>query len=186
MDPARSALCGALAALAVCAAPAYARSGPVTAPGAVTLTPVTGTPGARVQLRVAGCPADKATAASEAFVTDARLAKDAAGLFAETTVRSTAAPGTYAVRVRCDGGAGTAEGRLTVTAHGDARPAEHPSRFVHRPPAPSPVAPVPAGGGGTAAAADPPGVPGLVLAGGTALAAAGATWYRRRTDTGRR
>ncbi|MEV8476470.1 hypothetical protein [Streptomyces sp. NPDC051173] len=186
MDPARSALCAALAALAVCAAPAYAQDGPVTMPGAVSLTPVTGTPGSRVQLRVAGCATDKATATSPAFVTDARLAKDRAGLFAETTVRSTAAPGTYAVRVRCDGRDGTGEGRLTVVAHEDARSPEHAGRAVRRPPAPSPVAPVPAGGGGTAAAADPPGVPGLVLAGGTALAAAGVTWYRRRTPVGRR
>ncbi|MFI1797102.1 hypothetical protein ACH427_07030 [Streptomyces sp. NPDC020379] len=186
MDPARSALCGALAAVAVCAAPACAQDAPVTRPGAVSLAPVTGTPGSRVQLRVAGCATDKATATSPAFVTDARLAKDATGMLAETTLRSTAAPGTYAVKVRCDGRDGTAEGRLTVVAPQGARSPEHTGRAAHRPPAASPVAPVPAGGGGTAAAADPPGAPGLVLAGGTALAAAGVTWYRRRTDTGRR
>ncbi|GAA0330506.1 hypothetical protein [Streptomyces blastmyceticus] len=185
MDPVRSALCGAAAAVAVCTAPAYAHEGPATMSGTVSLTPVTSTPGSRVQLRVAGCADDKATATSEAFVSDARLAKDSAGLFAETTVRSTTAPGTYTVKVRCDGHGGTAEGRLTIVKHLDERARAHAAHAVPRTP-PSPVAPVPAGGGGTAAAADPPGVPGLVLAGGTALAAAAATRHRRRADTGRR
>ncbi|WP_102916818.1 hypothetical protein [Streptomyces eurocidicus] len=127
---ARVALCGALTAVAVCAAPAYAhppghpsdrspgRTGadhePVTMSGTIEMTPVTSHPGAQVQLRLAGCGGDRATATSEAFVSDARLRGDSAGLFARATVRSTVAPGTYAVRIDCVGHDAAAEGRLTI------------------------------------------------------------------------
>ncbi|MFF7729659.1 hypothetical protein [Streptomyces sp. NPDC008001] len=213
MDAVRLALCGALAAVAVCAPPAHAGDEPATMSGTIELTPVSSHPGGRVHLRVAGCSGDKATAASEAFVADARLAKDSAGLFAEAAVRSSVDPGVYPVRVTCDGDDATAEGKLTVVPHGkplpppsgheqvpppspapqsdrdralDSRPAVHPQPPRQQAPhePPAPVAPVPAGGGATAAE-NAPGTPGLVLAGVTALIATGLIWHRRRTESSR-
>ncbi|CAM5533671.1 hypothetical protein [Streptomyces abikoensis] len=208
MHVVRLALCGALAAVAVCAPAAHAGDEPATMSGTIELTPVSSHPGGQVQLRVAGCSGDRATAASEAFVADARLARDSAGLFAAAAVRSSVDPGVYPVRVACDGEDAVAEGKLTVVPHGkplpparehdhvalpsptprddreramDSRPAVHPQpqRASHEPP--EPVAPVPAGGGGTAAE-NAPGTPGLVLAGITALIATGLIWHRRRTE----
>ncbi|MFE0047836.1 hypothetical protein [Streptomyces albireticuli] len=235
----RAALCGALTAVAVCAAPAYAHPsghpsarfpdsadadyGPVTMSGTIEMTPVTSHPGAQVQLRLAGCASDRATATSEAFVADARLNKDSAGLFAEAAVRSTVAPGTYAVRVDCDGHDAVAEGRLTIvdaneplperpdnralnteagagytagpgSAHDDraAHPAQgEQGRTSHDAPASpavpvDPVSAVSAGNGSTSLASAEPGTPGLVLAGTTALIAAGLIWHRRRNEAAAR
>ncbi|MEU4210484.1 hypothetical protein AB0F13_10905 [Streptomyces sp. NPDC026206] len=131
MASARIALCGALTLLAaVSAVPAQAHDGPVTTSGTIELTPVTSRPGADVRLRVSGCAGARATATSEAFVADAKLAKDPAGMVAETTVRETATAGTYPVRVHCDGRDTTAAGELTVVTDGrelpDPRPAGHP------------------------------------------------------------
>ncbi|MGW1075658.1 hypothetical protein [Streptomyces sp. NPDC002537] len=185
MDPLRSALCAALAALAVGTAPAYATDGPVTMSGTVGLTPVTSTPGGHVRLRVAGCATDKGLAASPAFVSDARMAKDAAGLFTEATVRPATPPGSYPVRVECDGR--RTEGRLTIVTEEQYRREvrAHDAR-ADRQPRRGPVAPVPAGGGGTVAAPEPPGTPGLVLAGAGTLLAAGLIWHRRRAYAARR
>ncbi|MFI9238325.1 hypothetical protein [Streptomyces sp. NPDC053079] len=181
MASVRFALCGALtAAAAVCAVPAHAHDGPVTMSGTIELTPVTSRPGAEVQLRVSGCASQRATATSEAFVADAKLAKDSAGMFAEATVRETVPAGTYPVRVHCDGYDATAVGKLTVVTDGsdisdrsDAR-GDHMGGSDHsdgrtdhdrrdhdrgergdqdgRDPYAhsSPIAPVPAGAGGTA------------------------------------
>ncbi|ARZ69960.1 hypothetical protein M1P56_03740 [Streptomyces sp. HU2014] len=243
----RVALCGALTAVAVCVTPAHAHPsgypsapfpdrtgadyGPVTMSGTIEMTPVTSHPGAQVQLRLGGCGGDRGIATSEAFVADTRLNRDSAGLFAEATVRSTVAPGTYAVRVHCDGHDAVAEGRLTIvdaneplprpdnrtlntgtgtgagtgTAYSDRTGrAEHPDGPAHPPqgepgdgtdrrtshdapvsPVP-PVSAVPAGGGGATLASDEPGTPGLVLAGTTALIAAGLIWHRRRNDAAAR
>ncbi|MEU1781706.1 hypothetical protein ABZ545_19765 [Streptomyces abikoensis] len=211
MDAVRSALCGALtaAALVAGAGAADANDGPVTMSGTMELTPVTSRPGAEVQLRVSGCAGDRGTATSEAFVSDAKLAKDSAGLFAEATVREAVRPGTYPVRVSCDGSEHTAEGRLTVVTDGsDARRGEYPDADHpaagsladhddhaaltgrdHRLGHSSPVAPVPAGGGGStthAAAVEPPDTAGLVLAGTTAAIAGALIWHRRRTTAARR
>lgn len=211
MDAVRSALCGAViaAALVAGAGPAHANDGPVTMSGTMELTPVTTRPGAEVQLRVSGCAGERGTATSEAFVSDAKLAKDSAGLFAEATIREAVRPGTYPVRVSCDGTEATAEGRLTVVTDGsdalrdDHPDADHPAagsladrgdhgpltgrdrRLGHH----SPVAPVPAGGGGStsrAAAVEPPDTAGLVLAGTTAAIAGALIWHRRRTAAARR
>ncbi|MFD0383852.1 hypothetical protein ACFQ2B_20540 [Streptomyces stramineus] len=122
MDSVRRALCGALASVALCAAPAFADDNPATMSGTIELTPVTSHPGAQVQLRVAGCANNRATATSEAFVADATLAKDSAGLFAEATVRKTVAPGTYRVQVRCDGYDSVAKGRLTILSEDEPLP----------------------------------------------------------------
>ncbi|GGX69211.1 hypothetical protein [Streptomyces hiroshimensis] len=211
MDSVRLALCGALAAVAVCAPAAHANDEPATMSGTIELTPVSSHPGGQVQLRVAGCGGNRATAASEAFVTDAKLAKDSAGLFAEATVRGAVDPGVYPVRVNCDGYDAVAEGKLTVVPHGKPlppsrghdqvalppqaqvpqpspqravpeRPSVHPQEQQKPPEQQAPVAPVPAGGGGTAAE-NAPGTPGLVLAGITALIASGLIWHRRRTES---
>ncbi|MEW2580207.1 hypothetical protein [Streptomyces syringium] len=210
MDSARFTFCGALVAAAVvCAAPAYAVDDPATMSGTVELTPVTSYPGGEVQLRVSGCGNNRATASSEAFVSDAVLAKDSAGLFAEATVRSTVAPGVYPVKVNCEGYDATAAGRLTIVKEGEEpegardrqddrvgaethdRPEGGQPPGDHTLPDSSsselPVAPVPAGGGGTSmATAEAPGTPGLVLAGSTALIAAGVIWYRRRNEAAQR
>ncbi|MEU7163737.1 hypothetical protein AB0A70_03690 [Streptomyces morookaense] len=211
MDSFRIALCGAVtAAVAVCtgtlsAGPARAADGPATMSGTIELTPVSARPGSEVQLRISGCRSERATATSEAFVSDARLAKDSAGLFAEATIRQTARAGTYPVKVMCDGYNSTAQGRLTVVPYGrdlpepqaaPQPPEQRSAPVVHDGLGPheahtlpgghfaSPVAPVPAGGGGTARVAVPeaPDTPGLVLAGTTAAIAGGLIWYRRRTD----
>ncbi|KNB49590.1 hypothetical protein AC230_29525 [Streptomyces caatingaensis] len=185
--------------VAVGTAPAHALDDPpATRTGTVELVPVTSRPGADVQVRVSGCAGDRATAVSEAFVTDARLARDTTGHFAEATVRSTTSAGTYPVRVSCDGREDVAEGVLTVVPdavpdgrdghaalgreHENAQDHEHEREHG------VPVAPVPAGGGGTApaAAAGTPGTPGLVLGGAGVLIAGGLIWYRRRTDAARR
>ncbi|GGR06115.1 hypothetical protein WEB32_12685 [Streptomyces netropsis] len=216
MDSARFAFCGVLVAAAVvCAAPAHAVDDPATMSGTVELTPVTSHPGGEVQLRVSGCGNNKATASSEAFVSDAVLAKDSAGLFAEATVRSTVAPGVYPVKVNCDGYDAMAAGRLTIVNEGEeppgardrqddrvgAEPHDRPDGHTvpdgrlpgnhtlpDSPTSELPIAPVPAGGGGTSsmATAEAPGTPGLVLAGGTALIAAGVIWYRRRNEAAQR
>ncbi|MEU7136809.1 hypothetical protein [Streptomyces sp. NPDC046261] len=216
MASVRFALCGALtAAAAVFAAPAHAHDGPVTMSGTIELTPVTSRPGAEVQLRVSGCASQRATATSEAFVADAKLAKDSAGMFAEATVRETVSAGTYPVRVHCDGYDATAVGKLTVVTDGSdlgdpsgsrtadhAGGPDHPDARTDRDrgehgdqdgrdhpyPHSSPVAPVPAGAGGTAPAgtAEAPDTPGLVLAGTTAAIAGALIWYRRRTNAAQR
>ncbi|GAA0427436.1 hypothetical protein [Streptomyces luteireticuli] len=196
----RSALCGALTAVAVGAAPVHALDDPPTA-RTVELVPVTSRPGADVQVRVSGCTGDRATAVSEAFVTDARLARDTTGHFAEATVRSTTSAGTYPVRVNCDGRESVAEGVLTVVpdavpdgrdGHAALTGREHEHDHEHGQEHDHehglPVAPVPAGGGGTApsAVASTPGTPGLVLGGAGVVIAGALIWYRRRTEPGRR
>ncbi|MEV4435250.1 hypothetical protein [Streptomyces sp. NPDC049555] len=212
MDAVRFALCGAVtAALTVCAGPAHAHDGPALRSGTLQLAPVSGRPGGEVRLRVSGCAGERGTASSEAFVTDARLAKGTTGLFAEATIRRAVRPGTYPVKVTCAGTDATADGRLTVVdAHRGTAPHDGPDddfeaagRAGHDAyggheedddgfgdaagrdrahPHASPVAPVPAGGGGSVPAPERPDTAGLVLAGTTAAIAGGLIWYRRRTD----
>ncbi|GHF36606.1 hypothetical protein GCM10010218_17670 [Streptomyces mashuensis] len=173
------------------AAPALAVDGPATS-RSVEVAPLTSKPGAEIRLKVSGCSGDRATAASEAFVSDAKLTRDAAGqarLSADATVRETVTPGTYPVKVDCDG-FNVAAGQLTVVDDdrdlSGYHAADRPDRTEH--PDASPVAPVPAGGGGTAEAASPeaPDTAGLVLAGTTAAIAGGLIWYRRRTNATQR
>ncbi|MFC5722832.1 hypothetical protein ACFP1Z_21930 [Streptomyces gamaensis] len=197
--PFRLALCAVLAAAAMGAAPVHAEAADGTAPpGTLEITPLTARPGEQVQLRVTGCAGERATAVSDAFVTDAKLAKDARGMYAETTVSSTVRPGSHPVRVRCADRGTVPEGRLRVAAgpadartDSDARTdaGDRPAPGTgHRngPAAGSPVAPVPAGGGGAARADGAPGTPGLILAGGSALIALGLIWHRRRGEAARR
>lgn len=118
-----------------------------------------------------GCAGKTATAASAAFVADARLTGADGSLTGETRVRSSAEPGPYDVQISCADF--QVKGRITVvTAQGAA---------AHAPALGTPAAPVSAGGGWTAthlSAMEPhptgPGtghaVTGLVLAGVAAVA----------------
>ncbi|MEU6093343.1 hypothetical protein [Streptomyces sp. NPDC047079] len=142
----------------------------------VFLTPAAPAPGTDVRLSARGCAGATGSAASDAFVADARLVGRDGMLTGGTRVRSTARPGLYTVTVGCDGR--EVKGVLTVggptpstpttappgpaspsasasprasrssAASGPASPA---ARATAVPAAPSsPVAPVHAGGGATA------------------------------------
>ncbi|MFJ7078079.1 hypothetical protein [Streptomyces sp. NPDC098781] len=148
------------------------------ADGDVRVGPAAPRPGGDITLRVSGCPQRTATAVSEAFVADARLTVDADGSLAgESRIRSTAAGGTYAVKVAC--GDASRTGAVTVTRKGAEQSVRHgPQPSV----AASPTSPVRAGGGGTSQLAmvdareAGPGtahtVTGLILAGVAATAVA--------------
>ncbi|MEU3838969.1 hypothetical protein AB0E88_02855 [Streptomyces sp. NPDC028635] len=182
-------VCAGVAVLAALTPAAYAADG-----GAVSVSPASPAPGADVSLSAHGCAARTATAVSPAFVADAHLAGAEGTLIGESKIRSSAAPGTYDVKVGCAGR--TVAGKVTVVERGG-----HTAPPAHEPPASapaSPIAPVHAGGGGTArltaertariAAADAhaegPGlaqaVTGLVLA-GVAAAAVGVRGVARRS-----
>lgn len=105
-------------------------------PGQVQLTPSTIAAGGSVEVRVDGCEGTTGSASSGAFVSEVALnGKDGGGnpLYGEATVEHDLEPGTYRVRVDCDGYNGPM-GSLEVI--GGAQP--------------SPTAPIHAGGGATA------------------------------------
>ncbi|GGX89539.1 hypothetical protein [Streptomyces fructofermentans] len=113
MGSLRLTLCaGAVAAAALTPVftPADARAGD----GGVSVTPTPPAPGNDIQVRVQGCAGATGTAASEAFVADARLVGKAGVLLGETRVRSTLEPGTYHVGVTCDGFDDKVRGTFTV------------------------------------------------------------------------
>ncbi|QIJ62863.1 hypothetical protein [Streptomyces sp. JB150] len=89
---------GVLAAAAALApAPAHATDG-----GRVQVSPSSPAPGGAIALRGTGCPGRTGTAASEAFVSAARLTvADDGALAGETQLRSTVRPGPYDVRIVC-------------------------------------------------------------------------------------
>ncbi|MEU6067215.1 hypothetical protein ABZ864_22675 [Streptomyces sp. NPDC047082] len=157
------------------------------AEGGVSVTPSTPAPGGIVALRVSGCGGTTGTAASSAFVSDARLVGVAGALAGETQVRSAAEPGSYDVKVTCADS--VVNGKVTV-AGTSSQDASQPDPLSSG--AASPAAPVDAGGGGTAhfasvdAHADGPGtahaVVGLVLA-GLAAVAVGLRSARRSRET---
>ncbi|MDX3619471.1 hypothetical protein [Streptomyces europaeiscabiei] len=168
------------AALAASAPPAHAADS-----GSVSVVPASPAPGSDIQVRAKGCGGKSGTAASEAFVADALLTqlsgRGLGTLAGETRVRSSLKPGTYGVRITCDGKEDKVTGTIKV---GDGKPAANEPPFTKppaskppaskppaskpayspRPSSPaSPVAPVRAGGGGAAArlaAADPAGARG--------------------------
>ncbi|MFF2845562.1 hypothetical protein ACFVT5_04430 [Streptomyces sp. NPDC058001] len=141
------------------AATAHAR-----AEGSVAVNPSEAPPGSEVDLRVTGCEGTSGRAASDAFVAPADLAPSADGptLFAQTRIKSSAAPGDYTITVTCDGKEAKAKDVVHVVAHGSGHE-----------PAASPTAPQRAGGGTSrltpAEESEGPGtrqaVIGLVLAG---------------------
>ncbi|MFF4348830.1 hypothetical protein [Streptomyces sp. NPDC001530] len=163
----RLTLCAGAVVAAACTPLAYA------ADAGVSVTPTSPAPGSDIQLRATGCTGAAGTAKSAAFVADAQLTGQGSGvLVGETRVPTSLTPGTYDIKVSCDGNDGKAKGTVTVVPQGGARTSV---------PA-SPVAPVHAGGGGTAhfasvdARATGPGtkqaVIGLVLASVAAVAVA--------------
>lgn len=81
---------------------------------AVSVAPSPPAPGSDIRLSVEGCEQETGTAASEAFVADALLTRGSGPLVGETRVRSSLKPGTYGVRVTCDGREDKVEGRIEV------------------------------------------------------------------------
>lgn len=163
----RVTLCAGAVVAAACTPLAYA------ADAGVSVTPSSPAPGSDVQLRATGCTGQSGTAKSAAFVADAQLTGQGGGaLLGETRVPTSLKPGTYAVKVSCDGDEGKVSGTVVVVSQGSSNSAVLAS----------PVAPVPAGGGGTAyfasadAKATGPGtkqaVIGLILASVAAVAVA--------------
>ena len=163
---------GAAVVLATLTPTAYAADG-----GGVSVTPASPAPGADVALKISGCTGTTGSAASAAFVADAKLVGASGTLAGETRVRSSLEPGSYDVKITC--GSLTVKGAIKVVA--DASQSSQSSTAPPSTPA-SPVAPVHAGGGGTAhlaavdARAAGPGtgqaVVGLLLAGVAATAGA--------------
>lgn len=160
MGSLRVTLCTAVLALTTLTVPAAHAADP-----GVSIRPQSPAPGGEVSLKLTGCPARTGTAASPAFVSEARLTGTEGTLTGETRVRSGARPGSYDVTITCGDFRG--KGSITVSAEPSA-PA-------------SPIAPVRAGGGGAAdglASVDTrttgPGtaqaVTGLLLAGAAAAA----------------
>ncbi|MGW0966726.1 hypothetical protein [Streptomyces sp. NPDC002516] len=183
MRSVRLTLCaGAVVAAALTPAAYAAEAGPA----GVSVNPVSPAAGSDIRLRAMGCAGRTGTAASDAFVSVARLTgPGGGGLVGDTRVRSALPPGSYGIRVDCDGHRDRVEGTVTVPAPDAAPRGSAPA---------SPVAPVNAGGGGTArlAAAEEahaagPGVKqavvGLVLASVAAIAVA--VRSARRGDDGR-
>ncbi|MFG2377395.1 hypothetical protein ACGFY9_38775 [Streptomyces sp. NPDC048504] len=127
---------GAAVVLAALTPTAYAADG-----GGVTVTPASPAPGADVALKISGCAGTTGSAASAAFVADAKLVGAAGTLAGETRVRTSLEPGSYDVKITC--GSVTVKGAIKVVADAS-QPPSAPTTPA------SPVAPVHAGGGGTA------------------------------------
>ncbi|MEW2573243.1 hypothetical protein [Streptomyces sp. NPDC047070] len=211
MGSLRLALCAGAAAAAALAPTTYAPS-VFAADGGVRVTPGSPAPGSDIRLRVQGCTGLTGTAASTAFVADAQLTGGRGDLAGETRVRSTLDPGTYDIKVTCDGFEHKIKGTVTVAdkKHESGKHEADKKREAGKeskadkesgkkqesapPAAPaSPVAPVHAGGGGTSrlvaaeARSEGPGtrhaVVGLVLAGVAAVAVAVSSARRGRRRT---
>jgi hypothetical protein len=133
--------------------PAYATEG--DAQGTLKVTPSTVGPGEDADLRIDICKGEEAVGSSRAFVADAWFGPAAdGGLFAEATVKSSLAEGTYEVQVVCTdskdkGGKSKATGTLTVVPKASKGEKGVKGEEERKAP-PSPTAPVRAGGGGTA------------------------------------
>ena len=194
--PLKLTLCAA--AMTVVAAGTVLAADPEPPSGAaeVRVSPAEAAPGDEVELRVRGCAGASATAHSDGFVTEARLAPAAGGeLFGEALVPSTLEPGGYPVEVECDGVRLSGELTVVGTAPPGGQPkptgAEQPRPTGPEQPEARPTGPVGAGGGGTAGepapaeASVPTGPAGLaLLAGG--LLAGGALFAVRRLRGARR
>ncbi|MFF2124789.1 hypothetical protein ACFVW1_05215 [Streptomyces olivochromogenes] len=200
MGSCRLALCARLTLCAGAVLAAAFTPAAYAADGGVSVSPASPAPGSDVQLRALGCTGTTGTAVSTAFVADARLTGQGGVLVGDTRVRSSATPGSYEVKVSCDGRQDRVTGTVTVGAAGgptslrSALAVPTPLASVLGLPTglasvlavptglASPVAPVHAGGGGTAhfasvdARSSSPGtkhaVIGLVLASAAAVAVA--------------
>lgn len=118
---------GAAVVLATLTPTAYAADG-----GGVTVTPASPAPGADVALRISGCAGTTGSAASAAFVADAKLVGAAGTLAGETRVRTSLEPGSYDVKITC--GSVTVKGAIKVVADASQSPSAPPPP----PPRPSP------------------------------------------------
>ncbi|MGW4138940.1 hypothetical protein ACWELV_19470 [Streptomyces mirabilis] len=190
MGSCRLALCARLTLCAGAVLAAAFTPAAYAADGGVSVSPLSPAPGSDVQLRALGCTGTTGTAVSTAFVADARLTGQGGVLVGDTRVRSSVTPGSYEVKVSCDGRQNRVSGTVTVTAPGGptslrsvlAVPTALTSALALPNGLASPVAPVHAGGGGTAhfasvdARSSSPGtkhaVIGLVLASAAAVAVA--------------
>ncbi|MFF6780220.1 hypothetical protein [Streptomyces sp. NPDC012510] len=122
MGSLRLTLCaGAVVAAALTGAAPPAQ---VADPGGVSVVPASPAPGSDIRVRAEGCGGRSGTAVSKAFVSDARLTQltgeDIGTLAGETRVRSSLEPGTYDVRITCDGREDKLKGTVKV---GDRKPA---------------------------------------------------------------
>ncbi|TWV41849.1 hypothetical protein FRZ03_20835 [Streptomyces misionensis] len=133
----------AFVALGPAAQAAHAADG-----GTLTAVPGAPAPGTDVTLRVSGCTGRQATAASRAFVSDARLTGAGGTLSGETRVGSSVGPGAYGVKVTCADR--VVDGTITVVADGAAKGVDASTRGRPGGALATPVAPVDAGGGATA------------------------------------
>lgn len=173
-------LCAAAAA-ATALFPAAAIAAPAEGTsGTVTVSPSVIAPGEEVDLRVS-CTSGKPYGRSDAFDSQAQFspAADRGSMYAAARIRTDAQARDYTVQVKC--GRTTVTGTITVVREGGGH---------HRPtPLVTPTAPVHAGGGATATMADREAAPGsghtvvgLVLAGIAAVAVAGRSVRRRRSN----
>jgi hypothetical protein len=123
MGALRTTLSCAGAAVAVALTPVAGGTFAEEGDRAVAVAPTAPRPGDDVRVTVDGCDGRTGTAASDAFVAEARLTGTGADgrLSGETRVRSGARPGPYPVRVRCDG---VPERRTAVTVAGARAEAE--------------------------------------------------------------
>lgn len=152
MGSLRLTLCTGVLAVCALTPPVYAAG---EGGAGISVSPSSPAPGADVTLRVTGCSAKTASAASRAFVADVRLATADGGLAGTTRVRASAEPGSYDVKAACAGSVITS--RITVVSQSQPQSQSPPTSqsgrqsqsqpVSHVPP--SPVAPVHAGGGGT-------------------------------------
>ncbi|MGW0864422.1 MULTISPECIES: hypothetical protein [Streptomyces] len=98
MGSLRSTLCTSVLVAAAFTPAAFAADA-----GGVSVTPATPAPGSDVALRVTGCAARTAVAASAAFVANAPLTVTGGELIGESRVPSTLKAGTYTVKITCGG-----------------------------------------------------------------------------------
>ncbi|RPF33780.1 hypothetical protein [Streptomyces sp. TLI_185] len=139
MGSLRLTLCTGVLAVCALTPPVYAAD---TSGAGISVSPSSPAPGTDVALRVTGCSAKTASAASRAFVADVRLAAADGTFTGNTRVRASAEPGSYDVKVTCAGSVTTAKITVVPQSQSQSQPASHLPA--------SPVAPVHAGGGGTA------------------------------------
>ncbi|MGP4051541.1 hypothetical protein [Streptomyces sp. 2A115] len=125
MGSLRLTLCAGAMTAASFAPAAYA------ADGGVSVTPASPAPGSDIQLRVQGCTGKSGTAASEAFVADAQLTGKSGELAGETRVRSTLDPGTYNIKVTCDGVDGKVKGAFSVVDKKQQKHEKHEKQQKH-------------------------------------------------------
>ncbi|WP_344265482.1 hypothetical protein [Streptomyces sodiiphilus] len=112
--------------------------------GSVTVTPISPRPGEEVTIEARGCKGRHATAHSEAFVAEAKLAPRGGGVLSgEAMIRSRIEPGVYPVEVHCEGRRGELSGRVVISGLVPDKPDHHGEH-------PKPTAPVRAGGGAMA------------------------------------